>query len=107
MATSITTIRSSARRTSMRLPWVLADEHRHFAMLEVGVNPAAQHLAVHPNSPVFSWASAFERNRETQRTKRAVGIGSAELVSLPSAAVLRSLPETSLRSRRWQCPNRF
>ncbi len=75
-------------REAMRLPRVLADEHRHFAVLEVAVVAAAEHLALHPE-----FAGLFLRQRvgavlHAERLQRGVAIGTTEVIALTTATVI-------------------
>ena len=61
LAIALSTVR--ARGKPWRLPRVLAEEHGHLGMFEVARRVAARAPEERPstqNSPVFSWASAFE-----------------------------------------------
>ena len=60
-------------REAVRLPRVLADEHRDLGVLVVAGRVARGLPNSWPstqNSPVFSWASAFERYRRPERGAR-------------------------------------
>ena len=108
--------RRAGARDAVGLPRVLADEQRDLGVLEVARGrwrraswPFTQ------NSPVFSWASAFERYRAPSARRVAAAVGAAEVVPLPAAAVVEDRlaavrvahrGEAAPPPRRWRCPSR-
>ena len=72
----------------MGMPWILANEHRHFAMVEIAVDAASHHASLHP-----AFAGLFLRQGvgsvlHAQRRERAFGVGSAQMVALAGTAVV-------------------
>ena len=105
-------------REAVRLPRVLADEHRHLGVLEVAAwcgTRAPKSWPSTQNSPVFSCASAFERVHAADRGAQRRAVAAAEVVPLPAAAVIedrrrrrarRAPPRGARRPRRSRCPSR-
>ena len=70
-------------------PRVLADEERDLAVLELAPHERRRtSCPLTKISPVFSWASALERNLRAERVQRGARVGAAEMVALAAAAVV-------------------
>ena len=76
-------------RETVRLPRVLADEHRDFAMLEIAVDAATHHLALHPRFAGLLLGERIGAVLDAERLQRAVGVGRAEVIALAAAAVVQ------------------
>ncbi len=74
-------------REAVRLPRVLADEDRDLAVLEVAVDAAAHHLALHPGFAGLLLRERVGAVLHSERLQRAVGVRATEVVALAAAAV--------------------
>ena len=73
----------------MGLPGVLADEHRHLAVLEIAMHAGAHHLALHPGLARLLLRQRVGAVAHAERLERAIGIGGAQVVALAAAAVVQ------------------
>ena len=70
------------------LPGVLADEHGDLGLVEVGPHVSAQELAVHEHLTGLLLGQRVRAEGRAQRGAGGAGVGAAEMVPLPAAAVV-------------------
>ncbi len=81
-------------REALRHPWVLADEHRHFGVLELPAGVPSVQVCIHPG-----FAGLLLRQRvgpvpRAERFEERAAVGTAEMIALPAAAVVEDLVPT-------------
>jgi hypothetical protein len=74
----------------VRLPRVLADEHRHFAVLKVAVHARAEHPAVHPELAGLLLRESVRTKLRAERFQCAVRISAPEMIPLTAPAVIKN-----------------
>src|SRR5207302_1337725 len=80
--------RGSRVREAVRLPWVLADEHRDLGVLDVAAHVAAEDLAVHPELAGLLLGERVGPVRASDCGSRRGRVAAAKVIALPAAAVI-------------------
>ena len=74
----------------MRLPRVLADEHGHFAVLEITVDAGAHHFSLDPGFARFLLRQGVRAIFDAEGCNGAEGIGGTKVVALTAAAIVEN-----------------
>jgi hypothetical protein len=83
-------------RETVRLPWILAEEDRHFTVLEIAVCPDPQHLARNPELARLLLCQCIRTVTDAERFQPGLDVCAAEMIALTATAVIEDLVAAEL-----------